>query len=153
MKMGERSFSVHVLGTSRTDKKHGFFRALLRTRKQNCGKRNRRETSEDAGSRFTIYHRHHRHRVGHRRQRTNVRTGSALGRNPGRFHTLLIVPRMGAVATMRIVVIIVHGRIVISTFPVVLLLLRLHRSVSNLALPQNECDLRLPFDIVDIRRY
>lgn len=85
--MGERGLSVHALGTSRTDKKHGYFRALLKTRKQNCGKRYKKETSEDAGSGFTTYHRHHRHPVGRRRQRTSVRTGSALDRKHGRFHS------------------------------------------------------------------
>ena len=51
---------------------------------------------------------------------------------------LLVAPRMATVAIMWIVIIVVHGSVVIGTFSVVLLLLRLCETVSNLAVPQNK---------------
>ena len=87
--------SVHVLGTDRTDKKHGYFRAPLKTWKAEVqvqvrreNEYQKRETSEDALARcFTTYHRHRRHRVGRRRQRTSVRTGTP-GRKRCHFRSL-----------------------------------------------------------------
>lgn len=87
--------SVQVLGTGRTDKKHGYFRALLKTWKAEVQVQVRCENeyqktqmSEDAlAGFFTTYHRHRRHRVGHRRQKTSVRTGT-LGRKRCHFHNL-----------------------------------------------------------------
>lgn len=67
------------------------------------------------------------------------------------FIALLVAPRMGTVAIMRIVIIVVHGRVVICTVSVMLLLLlRLRETVSNLALPKNKGHLRLPLGIADI---
>lgn len=67
------------------------------------------------------------------------------------FIALLVAPRMATVAIMRIVIIVIHGRFVIGTFSVVLLLLlRLCESVSNLARPEDKKNLRLPVGIADI---
>lgn len=65
------------------------------------------------------------------------------------FIALLVAPRMATVAIMRIVIIVIHGRFVIGTFSVVLLLLRLCESVSNLARPKDKKNLRLPVGIAD----
>lgn len=66
------------------------------------------------------------------------------------FIALLVAPRMATVAIMRIVIIVIHGRFVIGTFSVVLLLLlRLCESVSNLARPEDKKNLRLPVGIAD----
>ena len=54
------------------------------------------------------------------------------------FVALLAAPRMATMAIMRIVIIVVHGRIVIGTFSIVLLLLRLWETVSNLALSRGK---------------
>lgn len=66
------------------------------------------------------------------------------------FIALLVAPRMATVPIMRIVIIVIHGRFVIGTFSVVLLLLGLCESVSNLARPQDKKNLRLPVGIADI---
>lgn len=66
------------------------------------------------------------------------------------FIALLVAPRMATVAIMWIVIIVVHGSVVIGTFSVVLLLLRLCETVSNLALPLDKGHIHLPPGIVDI---
>lgn len=66
------------------------------------------------------------------------------------FIALLVTPRMATVAIMWIVIIVVHGSVIIGTFSVVLLLLRLCETVSNLPLPQGKGHIHLPPGIVDI---
>lgn len=66
------------------------------------------------------------------------------------FVALLAAPRMATVAIMRIVIIVVHGRVIIGTFSIVLLLLRLCEAVSNFTLPQDKRHIRLPVGIADI---
>lgn len=66
------------------------------------------------------------------------------------FIALLVAPRMATVAIMRIVIIVIHGRFVIGTFSVVLLLLRPCNSVSHLAHYKDKKNLRLPVGIADI---
>lgn len=54
---------------------------------------------------------------------------------------MLVAPRMTAVAIMRIIIIVIHGRIVIGTFSIVILLLRLHRPLVFLLFPTTSLEI------------
>lgn len=73
-----------LLTTTKADKRmDGYFCGLQKIRKQN-GRQKKKRISGDAGAWFTTYHRHRRHPVAHRRQKTNAHTGNGPSRKNGR---------------------------------------------------------------------
>lgn len=73
-----------LLATTKADKRmDGYFCGPQKIKKQN-GRQKKKKISGDAGAWFTTYHRHRRHPVAHRHQRTNAHTGNGPSRKNGR---------------------------------------------------------------------